>query len=330
MNIPFGVSPQVIAFISTFLITLLAGPILIPILTKLKFGQTVRDDGPASHFKKTGTPTMGGIIFLVAILLVTLFYAVSRPQILPLLFVTAGFGAVGFVDDYIKAVKKRKDGLFWNQKMFGLLIVAVAFTFYIAQFSDIGTDIIIPFLGMDVTLDLLWLFIPFTILILLATTNSVNMTDGLDGLAAGITLIVTVFFTIVAMTRNEWEYVKVFSSIVSGGCLGFLAFNVHPAKVFMGDTGSLALGGAVGAIAVVLKMPLILIIVGAVYVIETLSVIIQVTSFKLRGKRVFRMAPIHHHFELIGWKETKVVRVFWTATVLMCVIGLAALRFRFF
>lgn len=330
MDILYLNSIQVIVFIAAFVLTLIAGPLLIPVLRRLKFGQTVRDDGPSSHLKKTGTPTMGGILFLIPILLISLFFYRSNPQILALAFVTIGFGIIGFIDDFIKVVKKRKDGLNANQKMIGLLVIATAFSFYIAQFTDIGTDIIIPFLGQDRTFDLAWLFIPFTIFVLLATTNAVNLTDGLDGLAAGITLIVMVFFTLVAMTRSEWEYVKLFSSAVAGGCLGFLAFNAHPAKVFMGDAGSLALGGAVGAAAIVMKMPLIIVIVGAVYVIETLSVMIQVGSFKLRGKRVFKMAPIHHHFELVGWKETKVVTVFYSATILFCIIGLLALRFRFY
>lgn len=323
-------SIQVVVFIAAFIMTLIAGPLLIPVLRKLKFGQTVRDDGPSTHLRKTGTPTMGGLIFLIPVLIVSLFFARRYPQILALAFVTIGFGLIGFIDDYIKVVKKSKDGLYANQKMLGLLIIATAFSFYIAQFTDIGTDIVIPFLGSNVTFDLAWLFVPFTIFVLLSITNAVNLTDGLDGLAAGVTLIVMVFFTLVAMTKGEWDYIKLFSSAVAGGCLGFLAFNSHPAKVFMGDSGSLALGGAVGAAAILMKMPLIILIVGAIYVIEALSVIIQVGSFKLRGKRVFKMAPIHHHFELVGWKETKVVTVFYTATVIFCIIGLLALRFRFY
>ena len=330
MSIPNFGSIQVVAFISAFVLALICGPILIPVLRRLKFGQTVRDDGPATHFKKTGTPTIGGIIFLIPILILSVFFAKDYPEILPLAFVTIGFGTIGFIDDFIKVVKKRKDGLYANQKMIGLLIIASAFAFYIAQFTEVGTDIIIPFMGADVTFDLAWLFVPFTIFVLIAVTNSVNITDGLDGLAAGVTLIVMVFFTLVAMTRQEWDYLKIFSAIVGGGCLGFLAFNAHPARVFMGDSGSLALGGAVGAIAIMMKIPLLIVIVGSIYVIESLSVIIQVSSFKLRGKRVFKMAPLHHHFELVGWKETKVVYVFWTITIISCVVGLLALRFRFY
>ncbi|AEV68997.1 Phospho-N-acetylmuramoyl-pentapeptide-transferase [Acetivibrio clariflavus DSM 19732] len=328
-NLPFNISAHVLMFIVSFFLTLAMGPVFIPFLTKLKFGQTVRDDGPQSHLKKTGTPTMGGFIFLVPMIVLSLFYARYDRQILPVALVTIGFGLVGFIDDFIKVVKKRKDGLYWNQKMLGLLLVAVVFSFYVSR-SGIGTDIIIPLLGMEKTIDLAWFFIPFTVLVLIASTNAVNITDGLDGLCAGITLIVTLFFSVVAMTRSEWEYIKIFSSILSGGCLAFLAYNAHPAKVFMGDMGSLALGGAVGAIAIVMKLPLILFVAGAIYVVEALSVIIQVASFKLTGKRVFKMAPIHHHFELSGWKEVKVVYVFWTITLILSIVSLLALGIKFY
>ncbi|HHV98111.1 MAG TPA: phospho-N-acetylmuramoyl-pentapeptide-transferase [Clostridiaceae bacterium] len=331
LNTAFTISTQTIAFAVTFLLTLISGPIFIPILTKLKVGQTVRDDGPATHLKKTGTPTMGGIIFLLPLLLVSLYYAVEYPEILVLTFTTLGFGLIGFIDDFIKVVKRRKDGLYWNQKMLGLIIVSAVSTFYIVYVMKLGTDIIIPFLGFDYTISLpVWFFIPLCIFVLISSTNAVNMTDGIDGLAAGVTLIVMVFFAIVAMTRSEWDYVKMFSSAIAGGCLGFLAFNMHPARLFMGDNGSLALGGAVGIISIVMKMPWILLVVGFIYVIETLSVMIQVASFKTRGKRVFKMAPLHHHFELSGWKETKVVTVFWIVTVVACFIGFITLRFRIF
>jgi len=331
LNGLFNISEHVAAFIITFILALISGPVLIPVLRRLKFGQTVRYDGPSTHLKKTGTPTMGGIIFLIPLFLVSLIYARQYPQILLLSFVTLGFGLVGFVDDFIKVKKRSKDGLLWNQKMLGLLIVAVIFALYVTYGLKLGTDMIIPFKGTDFTVMLpKWFFIPFVIVVLLASTNAVNMTDGLDGLAAGVTLIVMVFFTIVAMTKKEWDSVRIFSSIVAGGCLGFLAFNTYPAKVFMGDNGSLALGGAVGAIAIMMKMPWVLLIVGAIYVMETLSVMIQVAYFKATGKRVFKMAPLHHHFELSGWKETKVVAVFWTATVVLCIIGFITLRVRFY
>lgn len=327
----FFTSAQVVAFVCTFVLALIAGPLIIPVLKRLKFGQTVRDDGPATHLKKMGIPTIGGLIFLIPMVIVALLFAPEYPGLTAMLLVTVGFAAVGSIDDYIKVVKKHKDGLNPNQKMLGLLIVAVAFTLYVTYNAKLGTDWIIPFCGIDTVFRLpVWFFIPFTVFILISITNSVNLTDGIDGLASGITLIVAVFFTIVAMVRGEWDYVKIFCSILAGGCLGFLAFNIHPAKVIMGDTGSLALGGAVGATAIIMKMPWILLVVGAIYVIESISVIIQVTSFKLRGKRVFKMAPIHHHFELSGWKETRIVKVFWLATVILCFIGFVTLRFRFF
>ena len=327
----FFTSTQVVAFVSTFILALIAGPLIIPVLKRLKFGQTVRDDGPATHLKKMGIPTIGGLIFLIPIVLVSLLFMSEYPKLLSLLLVTVGFAVIGFTDDFIKVVRKHKDGLNPKQKTFWLLSVSAAFTFYVAFNPNLGTDMIIPFMGVDTVIKLpVWIFIPFTIMVLYLICNSVNMTDGVDGLAAGVTLIVAVFFTIVAMTRGEWDYIKIFCSIVAGGCLGFLAFNIHPAKVIMGDTGSLALGGVVGAAAIVMKMPWILLIVGAIYAVESLSVFIQVTSFKLRGKRVFKMAPIHHHFELSGWKETKVVTVFWLITVVLCFIGFISLRFKLF
>lgn len=331
MEINFFTSPQILAFAGTFLLSLIAGPFIIPLLKRLKFGQTVRDDGPATHLKKMGIPTIGGLIFIIPIILTTLFFAPQYPGIIPMLVVMTGFAVIGFIDDYIKVVKKSKDGLSARQKSFGQILVSAAFALYVAYNPALGTGMILPFMGVDAIVDLpVWLFIPFIILVMYLITNSVNMTDGVDGLAAGVTLIVAVFFTIVAMVKGEWDFVKLFCSIAAGGCLGFLAFNIYPAKVIMGDTGSLALGGVVGAAAVLMKMPWILLVVGAIYAVESLSVFIQVTSFKLRGKRVFKMAPIHHHFELSGWKETKVVRVFWLITIVLCFIGFATLRFRFF
>jgi phospho-N-acetylmuramoyl-pentapeptide-transferase len=326
----FFTSPQVVAFVCTFILALIAGPLIIPVLKRLKFGQTVREDGPATHLKKMGIPTIGGLIFLIPMIIISLVYNSAYPGILPMILVTTGFAVIGFIDDFIKVVKKHKDGLKPNQKMLGLITVAAAFTLYVTFNPSLGTDMIIPFLGIDAVIKLpVWFFIPFAVFVLISITNSVNLTDGVDGLAAGITLIVAVFFTIAAMARGEWDYVKIFCSIAAGGCLGFLAFNIHPAKVIMGDTGSLALGGVVGSAAIIMKMPWILLVVGAIYVIESISVIIQVTSFKLRGKRVFKMAPIHHHFELCGWKETKVVKVFWLITFILCIIGFMTLRFSF-
>lgn len=323
------ISPQVLAFISSLLMSLILGPLFIPALTRLKFGQTVRDDGPKTHFVKKGTPTMGGIIFLIPVTVVGIYFSQKDLRILPLLFVTLGFGIIGFLDDFIKVIKKRKDGLYAYQKMIGLLFIATVFAFYIDRYSKIGPGIIIPFLNREFNI-IPWLFIPFTVFVLISVTNAVNITDGLDGLAAGVTLVVSIFFAVASIIGSDFYYVRVFCSILAGGCMGFLFYNRYPAKVFMGDTGSLALGGAIGASAIVMKMPLILIIAGGIYVLETLSVIIQVTSFKLRGKRVFKMAPIHHHFELSGWKETGVVKLFVLITIVLCIASLAALRIRFF
>jgi len=313
------ISVQVVAFIITFVITLFLGPMLIPVLTRFKFGQTVRDDGPATHLKKMGTPTIGGLIFLIPVLIVSAFYAGAYPKLIPIALVTFGFGLIGFIDDFIKIKKRRQDGLYPKQKTVGLLLVAAIFTVYVAYFTDLGVDVSIPFVG---TINEVWFFIPFTMFYLYCTTNSVNITDGLDGLCSGITLIVMVFFTILSMMNPEWKHTMVFSAILAGGCLGFLTFNIHPAKVFMGDTGSLALGGAVGAMAIMMKIPFLIFLFGIIYVVEMLSVGIQVISFKTTGKRVFKMAPIHHHFELKGWKETKVVYVFWTVTAVFCIIAL--------
>lgn len=329
MKINFFTSAQVLAFAATFLMALIAGPIIITMLKRLKFGQTVRDDGPATHLKKMGIPTIGGLIFLIPMIITSVIFAPKYPDIIPMLLVTTGFGVVGFIDDIIKVVKKNKDGLSVAQKSFGQLLVSAAFAVYVAYSPSLGTGMILPFMGIDTVVELpVWLFIPFIILVMYLITNSVNLTDGVDGLCTGVTLIVAVFFTVVAMVRGEWDFVKLFCSITAGGCLGFLVFNIHPAKVFMGDTGSLALGGVVGAAAVIMKMPWMLLVVGAIYAVESLSVMIQVASFKLRGKRVFKMAPIHHHFELSGWAETKVVRVFWLITLVLCFIGFATLRIR--
>lgn len=324
-------STEVVAFTGTFLLALVAGPIIIPILKRLKFGQTIRDDGPATHLKKMGIPTIGGLIFIIPMIITTLVFAPRYPELIPILLVSMGYSLIGFIDDMIKVVKKNKDGLNSKQKSFGQLLVSVIFAFYVAYNPNLGTGMIIPFLGIDAVVKMpIWLFIPLVIIVMYLITNSVNMTDGVDGLASGVTLIVTVFFTIVAMARPEWDNIKLMCAITAGGCLGFLVFNIHPAKVIMGDTGSLALGGIVGAAAVVMKMPWMLLVAGAIYAVESFSVFIQVVSFKLRGKRVFKMAPIHHHFELSGWKETKVVGVFWLITIVLCLIGFATLRFSFY
>ena len=310
--------PVVIAFA----ISVLLCPVMIPFLKKLKFGQFVRDDGPESHLKKSGTPTMGGLIILCSIVITSLLYMRSNPQILPVLFVTLGFGLVGFLDDYIKVVMKRSMGLHAWQKMIGQFLIAAVFAYYLANYTELGTSVIIPFThGMEWNLGF-W-FYPFLFVVLLGTVNGTNFTDGLDGLLSSITVLTATFFTVVAIgTASGLEPI---TCAAVGSLLGFLVYNVYPAKVFMGDTGSLALGGLIGATAVMLKMPIYIIIVGCIYLVEVLSVIIQVTYFKKTGKRVFKMAPIHHHFELSGWPETKVVAIFSIVTAILCLIGLMAL-----
>ena len=287
-----------------------------------------RDDGPKSHLKKQGTPTMGGVIIALTIFIVCMGlyvkYSVSEANvaknILPLLFVTIGFGLVGFVDDFKKSVLKNTKGLKPIYKMLGLLIIAVAYTLFLTNVLKIGTATYIPFLKIYINMPI-WLYIPFAIFVLLGTTNAVNLTDGIDGLATTVTTIILAFFTTVGIILGVKEIVLVGATLV-GACLGFLLFNLHPAKVFMGDTGSLLLGGAIAGIALYLKMPIILVIVALVPVIETISVMLQVTYYKKTGKRIFKMAPIHHHFELSGWSENKVVSVFSIITLVLCVIGI--------
>ena len=320
MNIYIAVAiPVIIAFA----ISIALGPVIIPFLRKLKFGQTVRDDGPQSHLKKNGTPTMGGLIFLISVILTSCIFVKDYPQIIPVLFVTVGLGVIGFLDDYIKIVLKRSEGLTPSQKMFGQIIVTGVFAVYMYKFSGISMEMIVPFFP-SVTLDLGFLTIPVMFLAIIGTVNGVNFTDGLDGLATSVTIMVAVFFGVVALgvESGVWPI----ACAVIGALLGFLLFNVHPASVFMGDTGSLALGGFVASIAYMLQMPIFILIVGLIYWIEIFSVIIQVGYFKIsHGKRIFRMAPIHHHFELGGWSETKVVAVFTIVTAMLCLIGLMAL-----
>jgi phospho-N-acetylmuramoyl-pentapeptide-transferase len=320
------VSEQVWVFIISFFIALAAGFILIPALRRLKASQTVRDDGPSTHLKKTGTPMLGGLIILLPVILTSIKYMPAYRHIIFLLLYAIGFGLIGFADDMIKIVKRRKDGLMPRQKTFLLIFVSAALSIYAAYYSPLGTKVFIPFTGMAraITIPPV-LYIPFLIFVMNATVNSVNLTDGVDGLAGSVTLVVLVFFTVVSAATEGMDFVKVFSSAAAGGCLGFLAFNIHPAKVFMGDTGSFALGGALASIAILLGIPWILAIAGIVYVVEALSDIIQVAHFKATGKRVFKMAPIHHHFELSGWKENKVVVVFTAVTLLFCILGMLSL-----
>ena len=304
------------------------GLIIIPILKHLKVGQIERNDGPESHLKKQGTPTMGGIIIAVAIAIICVIlyfkYRIENMQIanniLPLLFVTIGFGLVGFVDDFKKLVLKNTKGLKPSYKMLGLLIVAVGYTLFLTNVLKIGTDTYIPFIKEYITFPM-WFYIPFAIVVLLGTTNAVNLTDGIDGLSTTVTTIIITCLTVISIFFGVKEVTLVGASLI-GACLGFLIFNLHPAKVFMGDTGSLLLGGAIAGIALYLKVPLILLIIALIPVIETISVMIQVMYFKKTGKRIFKMAPIHHHFELSGWSENKVVSIFSIITLILCTIGI--------
>lgn len=310
--------------IISFLISVVFCPILIPFLRKLKFGQTEREEGPQSHLKKNGTPTMGGLVILASILLTSLIYIGKFTEILPVLFMTLGFGLIGFLDDYIKVVKKRSLGLTPLQKMALQFIVTGVFIYYYFKIAGLDTSIKIPFVSGDGFVMPTWLFIIFVFIVVLGTVNGVNFTDGLDGLASGVTVIVATFFTIAALSLNP--SMTPITGAVVGSLLGFLLFNTYPARVFMGDTGSLALGGFVSSIALMLHMPLFIVIIGLIYLVEVLSVILQVGYFKLtHGKRIFKMAPIHHHFELCGYSETQVVAAFSIVTALLCLVCIMAL-----
>lgn len=318
MNTIFNGKLIYAALVALF-ISLLAGPVIIPVLHKLKFGQNIREEGPKSHKIKTGTPTIGGLIFIFSVVVTMLIMAVKyNDEGMIALYSFLAFGFVGLLDDGLKIYHKNNLGLRAYQKMLLLLIASVFLTYYGYNNPDIGTSIILPFAGKSINLGRF--YIPFVIFYFLCVTNAVNLTDGLDGLASTITILVMTFFTIVSYTNSHYT-LSVFSAIVTGGLLGFLRYNSYPAQVFMGDTGSLALGGAVAAVAMILKAELLVIIVGGIYVLEVLSDVIQVASYKLTKKRVFKMAPIHHHFELSGWHETKIVSVFSIITVILCLIG---------
>ena len=313
----------VIPVLISFGISAILGPVVIPFLKKLKMGQTERVEGVQSHLKKAGTPTMGGVMFLVSTVITALFYVKDYPKIIPVLFLTLGFGLIGFLDDYLKVVLRRSDGLLAWQKLLLQVVVTGIFTFYILNYTDISLTMRIPFWSGHY-LDLGWLAVPLLFFAVIGTVNGVNFTDGVDGLASSVTLIVAVFFTVVSIGLKSG--IEPFTCAVVGGLMGFLLYNVYPAKVFMGDTGSLALGGFVAGCAYMMQMPLFILIVGLIYLVEVLSVMIQVTYFKATlGKRIFRMTPIHHHFELCGWSETRVVAVFSIITAIMCLIGLLAL-----
>ncbi len=316
--------PIIVSIILSFAICAILGPIIIPILRKLKAGQTEREE-LESHQKKTGTPTMGGLMILPAVAITALIFAGRYPKVIPVLILTIGFGIIGFIDDYLKVVLKRSDGLIAWQKLILEFIVTGAFAWYLKTFTNLSFVMIIPFTGK--TFDMGVLAIPFMFIVVLATVNGVNFTDGVDGLASCVTVVVAGFMTLVSSLLGGG--IEPITGAVMGALMGFLLFNAYPAKVFMGDTGSLALGGFVAACAYMMNMPWFILIFGLIYAVELLSVVIQVTYFKAtHGKRIFKMAPIHHHFELSGWSETRVVTVFTIITILMCLVSFVALSMR--
>lgn len=314
---------NLVAVVLAFAICAVLGPIVIPLLRKLKCGQTVREDGPEAHLKKTGTPTMGGILILFSVIVASLPYIGTYQEAAPVLFLTIGFGMVGFLDDYIKIVCRRSMGLSAWQKLAGQMIVTGVFAYYLLHYTNISLVMQVPFAGGKY-IDLGAFNIPVLFFVVLGTVNGTNFTDGLDGLAGSVTVMVAVFFSVVAIGVNSG--IAPVTCAVVGALMGFLLFNVHPAEVFMGDTGSLALGGFVAACGYMLQMPLYIAIVGIVYLIEVASVILQVGYFKLSGgKRLLKMAPLHHHFELCGWSETKIVALFTIVTALMCLAALGGM-----
>jgi phospho-N-acetylmuramoyl-pentapeptide-transferase len=318
----FDIYTAIYAILIAFTVNAAICPIIIPILHRIKCGQPIRGEGPESHKKKEGTPTMGGIMILISFLVGVAFFLKGNTDAAVVLLITLGYGIIGFIDDFLKVVKKQNLGLRAWQKIVFQLIVTVIFFLYIKNYTNIGTDIYIPF-AKGYTIDLGWFYAPFLFFVMVGTVNAVNLTDGLDGLASGVTVLVMLYFLFIVLALDN-GLIPVCGAAV-GALLGFLVFNSHPAKVFMGDTGSLALGGLVASVAVLTKMPIMLVIVGFVYVCESLSVILQVGYFKLtHGKRIFKMAPIHHHFELCGYAGVKVVQVFWIVTAIMCLIGFIA------
>jgi len=314
---------SILSVMIAFLITAVTAPFVIPFLRRLKCGQTVREDGPSTHLKKSGTPTMGGVLILLSVVVTTLLFLEAYPKTAPILFLTLGFGIVGLLDDYIKVVCKSSDGLSPLQKMLGQLAVTGIFAYYLMYYTDVSFAMKVPFMAGKY-IDLGVWNLPLLFFIVLGTVNGTNFTDGLDGLAGSVTEIVAVFFTVVAVGTESG--IEPITCAVAGALMGFLLFNVHPATVFMGDTGSLALGGFVVASAYMLQMPLYIAIVGFVYLVEVASVIVQVTYYKISGgRRILKMAPLHHHFELCGWSETRIVAVFSILTAIMCLIGLFAM-----
>ncbi len=318
----------VLPCIISFVVCVVLCPLLIPFLKRLKFGQYVRQDGPATHLKKSGTPTMGGIIIVLSIAITSLFYIRDHVDIVPVLFVTIGFGIIGFLDDYIKVVMKRSLGLKAWQKLLGQFLITAIFGYYLVNFTNIGTSMLIPF-SDGKYLDISYMFVPMLFIVMLGTVNGSNFTDGLDGLESSVTVLIATFFTVISIAVESGAAhingadISPITGAVAGSLLAFLLYNVYPAKVFMGDTGSLALGGFVASAAYMLQMPIFILIVGLIYLVEVLSVMMQVSYFKLTGgKRLFKMAPIHHHFELMGWSETRIVAAFSIITAILCLVAL--------
>lgn len=313
-------SSSLTAVVLAFVICALSGPIVIPLLRKLKCGQTVREDGPEAHLKKTGTPTMGGILILLSAVVATLPHIETSEETAPVLFLTMGFGMIGFLDDYIKVVCRRSLGLSAWQKLAGQILITGIFAYYLTHYTDVSLAMRIPFLQGQY-IDFGVFNIPIMFFVVLGTVNGTNFTDGLDGLAGSVTVLVAVFFAVVAIGMDSG--IEPVACAVAGALLGFLLFNAHPAEVFMGDTGSLALGGFVAACGYLLQMPLYIAIIGIVYLIEVASVILQVGYYKLSGgKRILKMAPLHHHFELCGWSENRIVALFTIVTAVMCMVAL--------
>ncbi|MDO5375930.1 MAG: phospho-N-acetylmuramoyl-pentapeptide-transferase [Staphylococcus rostri] len=314
----------IISAVIAFIITAVLVPILIPTLKRMKFGQSIREEGPQSHMKKTGTPTMGGLTFLIGAIVTTIIASIfvePASPLLLLLFVTIGFGLIGFIDDYIIVVKKNNQGLTSKQKFLAQIAIAVIFFIVAKGFNafDFSTDINLPF--TDASIPLSFAYVIFIVFWQVGFSNAVNLTDGLDGLATGLSIIGFTMYAIMSFVLEQ-PAIGVFCIIMVAALAGFLPYNINPAKVFMGDTGSLALGGIFATVSIMLNQELSLLFIGLVFVIETLSVMIQVTSFKLTGKRVFKMSPLHHHFELVGWSEWKVVTVFWSVGLITGLIGL--------
>ena len=320
---------QIIYLLLSFVLTAILGKIIIPILKKLKVGQSEREDGPRSHLRKQGTPTMGGIMMIISIIVFTAIACILNPEkefLVPILAValaSIGFGIIGFIDDFKKVVLKNTDGLSPKLKMLGLLIISTAYTIFLIKYVGLGTDIVIPFINYNLTLPI-WFYIPFTIVVMLGATNAVNLTDGVDGLAGSVSAIMITAISIISIKLSNIG-ISVLGSIIVGSICGFLIYNFHKAKVMMGDTGSLLLGGVISSMMIYLKNPLLLVIIAIIPVIETLSVIMQVAYFRFTGKRLFRMSPLHHHFELSGWRENKVVGVFSLITLIASIISIASI-----